>query len=87
MKKAFVSEKFGIVTLSIIRDARPSMQISIDFGIAPIFALELPFPEDEAESASQIFNKGLGILLEQIHLFLNDRGFPENEILDGFRFF
>jgi len=80
MKQAYVSEKFGIVTLSIIRDNRPSMQISIDMGFTPVFAINLPFPEDEIHNSDIIFNQGIGILLEQIHLFLNDRGFPEDDI-------
>ena len=82
MKQAFVSEKSGVVTLSIIRDANPSMQISIDLGFAPIFAMDLPFPEDESHNSSIIFSQGIQILIEQLHLFLNDRSFPENEIVD-----
>lgn len=80
MKQAYVSEKFGIVTLSIIHDNRPSMQISLDLGFAPIFAIDLPFPEDEAHNSNIIFNQGIKILIEQLHLFLNDRGFLEDTI-------
>ena len=82
MKKAYVSEKTGVITLSVIRDANPSMQISLDLGFTPIFALDLPFPLDEPNNATRIFSQGIGILVEQLHLFLNDRGFLEAEIVE-----
>lgn len=84
MKQAFVSEKYGTLTLSVIRDANPRMQITVDVGLPtmPIFSIELPFPETEAHNANRIFNSGVDLLEEQIHLFLNEQGFVEDDILD-----
>jgi len=84
VKTAFVSEKNGELTLGVIRDANPRMLIGIDLGLPtmPNFTLELPFPEDEAINANKIFNAGLAILVEQFHIFLNERGFVENDIID-----
>ena len=83
MKRAFVSEKSGTLTLSVIRDANPRMQIAIDFCLPtmPVLSLELPFPESEAENANHIFNSGLAVLIEQLHAFLSERGFEEDEII------
>lgn len=83
-KKAFVSEKNGELTLGVFRDANPRMLIGIDLGLPtmPNFSLELPFPEDEAINANHIFNAGVKILAEQFHVFLNERGFVENDIVE-----
>ena len=83
-KKAFVSEKNGELTLGVFRDANPRMLIGIDLGLPtmPHFSLELPFPEDEAINANHIFNAGVAVLVEQFHVFLNERGFVENDIVE-----
>ncbi len=84
MKQAFVSEKYGTLTLSVIRDANPSMLITVDLGLPtmPQFSLKLPFPEHEALNANYIFNCGVAVLVEQIHIFLNRQGFVENDIIE-----
>jgi hypothetical protein len=83
MKQAFISEKYGTLTLSVLRDANPRMQITVDLGLPtfPQFSLTLPFPETEALNSNYIFSCGVALLVEQMHIFLNERGFVETVIV------
>ena len=79
MKFGYVSPPHGELNLTVIRDARPTVILTVDLGIPnfTVFSLKYPLVEGEKRAMSELTVEALNVLNDEIIAFMLSLGYEE----------
>jgi 8-oxo-dGTP pyrophosphatase MutT (NUDIX family) len=82
-KQSYLSPSLGLLELTIIRDAHPTVSILLDLGIPnfTVFSLKFPFIEEEPTSTSALVAESIHILLDEMSAFMLSMEFDNDVIV------
>src|ERR1700739_1607065 len=82
-KHAYLSPATGTLDISVIRDARPYVLISLDLGIPnfTVFSLKFPLVEDKPNSMSELVAEGVHTLLDEMSAFMISTNYLQEVIV------
>jgi hypothetical protein len=71
-KSAYISPPTAELSVSVIRGARPEIQIFLDLGIPnfTVFSIKFPFVEDEKTGMADMTTEAMLALLEEVSAFM-----------------
>jgi 8-oxo-dGTP pyrophosphatase MutT (NUDIX family)/GNAT superfamily N-acetyltransferase len=81
-KQAYLSPSTGTLDISVIRDSRPSVSITLDLGIPnfTVFSIKIPLVEDAPTSMSSVIAEAVHTLLDEMSAFMISMDF-ENKVI------
>ena len=83
-KQAYLSPATGSLDISVIRDSRPYVLITLDLGIPnfTVFSLKFPVVEDKPSTMSELVAEAVHTLLDEMSAFMISIGFEEKVIVN-----
>jgi hypothetical protein len=78
-KLAYVSPPLGELELTVVRDARPFVQITVDLGIPnfTVFSIKFPYTPEEGRAMSELTMEAMSALLDEVTAFMLSLKFEE----------
>ena len=79
VKTGYVSPPKGQLSLTVIRDAHPTVVMTLDLGIPnfTIFSLKYPLVDDEKRAMSELTAEALNVLNDDVITFMLSMGYAE----------
>lgn len=84
IKQAYLSPATGALDITVIRDSRPFVTISLDLGIPnfTVFSIKFPLVEDKPNAMTELVAEAVHTLLDEMTAFMISIGF-EDKIIVG----
>lgn len=82
-KQGYVSPPTGVLEITIIRDSRPRVELSLDLGIPnfTVFTLKLPLVEDEPQAMSGLVAEAVHVLMDEAASFMMSLDFADEVMI------
>jgi 8-oxo-dGTP pyrophosphatase MutT (NUDIX family) len=82
-KTAYLSPATGLLDVTVVRDAHPTVTLALDLGIPnfTVFSLKFPFAEDDERTMSGLVAEGVHVLLDEVSAFMLSVGYEEDTIV------
>jgi 8-oxo-dGTP pyrophosphatase MutT (NUDIX family) len=82
-KVSYLSPSAGQLEVTVIRDSRPYVAITLDLGIPnfTVFSLKLPLIEDKPNSMSTLVAEAIHVLMDEVSAFMISMDYKEGVIV------
>ena len=83
LKHAYLSPANGVLDISVVKDSRPYVVISLDLGIPnfTVFSLKIPLAESQPVSMSGVISEAVSALRDELSAFRLSINFREEVIV------
>lgn len=84
-KTAYVAPPLAELTVTIIRDANPTIVLTLDVGMPnwlPHFELKIPLPDGKASAAAKVTREALGVLLDEVMAFMQSMEYSDESQIE-----
>src|SRR5208337_2794113 len=83
-KNSYVSPPTGALDITIIKDAQPRVEMTLDLGIPnfTVFSLKIPLVEDQPQAMSGLIAEAVHALLDEVASFMISMEFEDEIIVE-----
>jgi len=82
-KQGYISPEQGRLEISVIRDAQPRVEMTLDLGIPnfTVFSLKMPLAEDDPRAMSGLVAEAVNAMCDEASAFMLSLEYPEEVIV------